>query len=263
MRLQQEFCPTDHGDVYCWQAGSGPALLLLHQASQSAAETKALAPYLADRFRVIGLDYPGHGQSEDPQRELEVADYARVALAVLDRFGVAECHVCGHHSGGVLAMRLAAEHPRRIASAVLAGVGMRNEETVQAVLDTPMTRDLPVDAAGEFLGRTWDVYRRMSAPPTSPQTTFEFFREGLCARTRPYDAHFAFLRWNWNAAAADIRQPALLLYGEHDHFVEQPDELASRIANCRTQRVADAGAFMFYERPAACAEQIAAFLAGL
>lgn len=260
MRIEHAFCDTEHGAVYCWSIGQGPALLLLHQASQTSAETKAVAVKLAASFRVIGFDYPGHGQSEDPDREPAVADYGRAALAVLDHYGAESAHVCGHHSGGVLAIHLAAEYGERIATATVAGVGIRDEETVNTVLTTPMTRDLPVDADGDFLQRTWEVYRRMSAPGVSPQATFEFFREGLCARTRPYDAHFAFLRWDWNAAAAKLDQETLLVYGEHDHFVERPDELAARIKRCRVRTIPDGGAFMFYEQPASCAREIVAFI---
>ena len=259
MHDQRGFCEAGCGDVYWWSVGSGPALLLLHQASQSSAETKAVAELLKNEFRVIGLDYPGHGFSGDPASEPDVADYAESALAVLDHLSIAQAHVCGHHSGGVLAMFLATKHASRVGRVVIAGVGMRYEETVQQVLKTPMTRDLPVDSAGDFLARTWDVYRRMSAPNVTPEKTFEFFREGLCARTRPYDAHFAFLRWDWNDAATSVTQQAMMLYGTHDHFVEDPHKLAERIDGCRVRTI-DAGAFMFYEQPAECAREIAEFL---
>ena len=259
MHDQRGFCATRCGDVYWWSVGSGPAVLLLHQASQSSVETRAVAEHLKHEFRVIGLDYPGHGLSSDPPAEPDVGDYADSALAVLDQLSISQAHVCGHHSGGVLTIYLATEHASRVARAVIAGVGMRHEETVQQVFNTPMTRDLPVDSDGEFLARTWDVYRRMSAPGVTPETTFEFFREGLCARTRPYDAHFAFLRWNWNDVAENVSQPTMMLYGVHDHFVEDPEELAERIDDCRVRTV-DAGAFMFYEQPADCAKEIAEFI---
>ncbi|MEM7500513.1 MAG: alpha/beta hydrolase [Pseudomonadota bacterium] len=258
--MDHRFCATPFGTVYCWSVGSGAPLLLLHQASQSSVEGKALADHLADEFQVIGFDYPGHGWSEDPARELEVEDYAAVALAVLDEFGVDRAHVCGHHSGGILTIKLAADHAERVSTAVISGIGVRSEEIVRAVLDTPMTRDLPVDADGDFLQKTWSVYRRMSSPGLTPEQTYAFFIEGLSARSRPYDAHFAFIRWDWGAAAKRLRQPALLIYGEHDHFVESPEAIAADIQNSETVWVKDGGIFLFYEQPAASALEIRRFI---
>jgi pimeloyl-ACP methyl ester carboxylesterase len=37
------------------------------------------------RLQVLALDLPGHGQSDDPDHELECEEFAEAALAVLDR----------------------------------------------------------------------------------------------------------------------------------------------------------------------------------
>lgn len=261
--MDQRFCETPFGEVYCWMVGEGPPLLLLHQASQSSVEGKALAGHLAGDFKVIGFDYPGHGWSEDPQAELEVEDYAAAALAVLAEFGVDRAHVCGHHSGGILTLKLAADHAERVLTATVSGIGARTEKIVRAVLDTPMTRDLPVDAEGDFLQQTWSVYRRMSSPNLTPEQTYAFFIEGLNARSRPYDAHFAFIRWDWGRAAGRVSQPTLLLFGEHDHFVEAPEAIAADIENSETVWIKDGGIFLFYEQPRACAAELRRFIGDL
>jgi len=260
INTKKAFCTTEFGAVHYWQTGSGPVLLMLHQASQSSAEFHAIAPILANQFTVLALDYPGHGASEDPERELNVADFSTTVVALLDDLGLDQVHVCGHHSGGVLAIHLAVNHADRVDRVIISGVGIRTEEGVRAVLDTPMTRDLPVDADGDFLARTWDVYRRMSSPGVPPELTFDSFIIGLSARTRPFDAHYEILRWDRDAVLARMRKPTLLVHGEFDHFAEEPEKLLTMIADSHFVKIPGGGAFLFYEKPAECAAVISDFI---
>ena len=259
--IEKAYCTTSLGQVHIWSAGEGQVLLLLHQASQSSREFLAAAPHLAEHVRIVAIDYPGHGRSDDPEQEPDVPDYGAAAMAVLDELGIATAHICGHHSGGILAAHLATTYPDRFDRLVISGIGERSEEAIKAVLERPMSRDLPIDANGEFLDKTWHVYRELSSPGTAPSTTFEFFRVSLEARTRPYDAHFAFMRWDRDPAIAAIHKPTLLLCGEHDIFAENPESLLEMIPGSRLAMVPGGGAFLFYEKPAECAAAIIDFLA--
>jgi len=254
------YCTTAFGDVHYWHVGSGPVLLMLHQASQSSAEFAAIAPMLADHYTVLTLDYPGHGQSDDPAHELRVPDFSAAVIAVLNALAIDRAHVCGHHSGGFLAIDLAVNHKDRIGEVILSGVGIRTEENVRAVLERPMTRDLPVDADGEFLARSWDVYRQLSSPGVSAETTFNWFIVGLEARRRPFDAHFAVLRWDRDPVLQQLRKRTLLICGEFDSFAEAPEELLDVVPDSRFVRIPGGGAFLFYEKPAECAQAILEFL---
>ncbi len=262
-KTTKSFCRTVFGDVFYWTIGSGPPLLLLHQASQSSVECQKLAASLKDRFTVISLDYPGHGVSDDPPHELGVPEFCSAIIAVLDELDIESTHIGGHHSGGILAIYLALNHADRVLSIALSGIGVRTEESVRAVLDTPMTRDIPVDDAGDFISRTWSVYRRMSAPGIEASKTFEFFMVGLAARLRPFDAHFAVLEWDWSQMLRDITKPTLLVVGEFDYFAETPDLLLEQIDSSKMVVVPGGGAFLFYEKPAECAAAITAFIRGI
>ncbi len=263
MIRHKAFCSTRFGQVYYWTLGDGPPLLLLHQASQSSDECLALAAQLSNRFRIISLDYPGHGCSDDPEEEPGIEVFAEVSIAVLDALGVDRVHVGGHHSGGLLSLYLAVEHASRISSATLSGIGIRSERGVRAVLERPMTRDIELDASGRFVRKTWQTYRRLSSPETPLDVTWQFFIVGLAARSRPFDAHFAMLRWQRDAYPARVSQPVLLLCGEHDEFAERPEELAEQMASCRVVEIPDGGAFLFYEQPERCAAEITRFIMGL
>ena len=263
MKLRKAFCPTANGQLYYWVAGSGPPILLLHQAAQSSTETITLAKELADEFTVIGFDYPGHGNSDDPETEPGVPEFTDSAIAVLNELDVAEAHVCGHHSGGIVALNLGAARSDRVLSVTISGIGIHTDEGVRAILERPMSRDLPIDTDGLFLSRSWNVYRELSAPGTEPATTFNFFLEGLKARTRPYDAHYSVLRWDRSLAEQSLDKPTLLLCGEHDSFAEHPEQFADQIQGSRLVHIEGGGAFLFYEKPVECATQIKNFIDSL
>lgn len=259
MNSRKAFCETDQGDIYYWTLGSGPPVLLLHQATQSSAEFKGIAPLLAARHQVIAFDYLGHGFSDSADHELSVPEFCDGAIAVLDAVGAKQVHLVGHHSGGILATQLAVDHAERVSKLVTSGLGIHTDAIVQAFFATPMTRDLPVDADGDFLKKTWDVYRRMSSPGLPPEKSFEFFIVGLIARTRPYDAHYEFMRWDRDEAMRQVRQPTLMICGEHDDFVEDPQTLTELVGDSRYVSVPGGGAFLFYEQPEACAELLLEF----
>ncbi len=260
MRIKKSFCATEFGDVYCWQTGSGPVLLLLHQASQSSEEYAAIAPHLAERYTVLAIDYPGHGRSDDPDVELSVQDFSSVVIEVLDELGLDRVHVCGHHSGAVLAIDLAVNHSKRIDKVILSGIGIRTETAVRAILDTPMTRDLPIDPDGDYLAKTWNVYRRMSSPGVSPEVTFKSFIVGLEARRRPFDAHIAVLKWDRDPLLEHIDKPTLIMCGEFDHFAEKPEKLLELIGDSQITYIRGGGPFLFHEKPRECASAIIGFL---
>jgi pimeloyl-ACP methyl ester carboxylesterase len=109
--------------VFYREAGdpSKPTIGLLHGFPSSSYQFHDLIPLLADRFRVIALDYPGMGYSEAPDPTVLRPTFDDVARAV-DTF-LAQC-VPGplilymHDIGGPIGMRIATAHPERIAGLI-------------------------------------------------------------------------------------------------------------------------------------------------
>src|ERR1700694_1025495 len=63
------------------EAGTGPALALLHSAMLSSKEWEPIVEGLADRFRVVLPDLPLHGDSEDRPRHPYTPDWFADVLA--------------------------------------------------------------------------------------------------------------------------------------------------------------------------------------
>jgi pimeloyl-ACP methyl ester carboxylesterase len=257
--LRRQYCSTDFGQVHYWTLGQGPALVLIHQSAQSSAEYAAMAPLLSDRYRVICIDLPGHGQSDTPDRELTCDEYADAVIAVMNDQRIAVAHTVGHHGGGVVAFNLCLRYPQRIDRVIASGVARGEDFDLDEALNMPMSRDLPMDSDGEFLEKTWAIYRDMSAPDTPPEVTFQPFLVSLQNRLRKYDMHYAIYRWDWPRYIDEFDKAVLLLEGVHDGFAGEVEALHARMPTSSYARV-PGGAWLFYEKPAECATVIGEFL---
>lgn len=98
--------------------GQGRPIVLLHGLFGWADNLNGIARALSDRYRVISIDLPGHGESEacEPLTLPAMADSIRNTLAAL---AVEEFALVGHSLGGKVGMQLAGLEPRLTAMVVL------------------------------------------------------------------------------------------------------------------------------------------------
>lgn len=93
--------------------GRGAPLVLLHGVGLSRRAWDPVLPALADRFDVIAVDLPGHGDSPPFPAEVEPSPAAQAAAVagLLDELGVAGPHLAGNSLGGWVALELAGIRP--------------------------------------------------------------------------------------------------------------------------------------------------------
>jgi pimeloyl-ACP methyl ester carboxylesterase len=96
-------------------AGAGEPVVLLHAASGTSAQWRALTGALLARggLRVLAVDLQGYGGSApwDPRQEMRLEDEFAPLRAVLDHAGGGPAHLVGHSYGGMLALRFALADP--------------------------------------------------------------------------------------------------------------------------------------------------------
>jgi 2-hydroxy-6-oxonona-2,4-dienedioate hydrolase len=102
--------------------GRGPAVVLLHGASESAAIWAPLFTELR-HFRLLAVDLPGHGLSDPVAfRRGQVREHARALIEdILDALGLDEVPVIGHSLGGMFALWHVAAGAGRISAVVAIG----------------------------------------------------------------------------------------------------------------------------------------------
>ncbi|BBG05488.1 MULTISPECIES: alpha/beta fold hydrolase [Pseudonocardia] len=101
------------------EAGEGEPLVLMHgTGGHLEAYAHNIVP-LAERFRVIAYEYPGHGYTTHTTRDLELPDYVAHLDGLLDALGVDRANLSGESLGGWVALKYAAAHPDRVRRIVL------------------------------------------------------------------------------------------------------------------------------------------------
>ncbi|WP_245672418.1 alpha/beta fold hydrolase [Nocardia anaemiae] len=255
-------------DIFYSEAGSGPAVVLLHGGGPGA---NGLSNYvrnvetLAERFRVIVPDLPGYGQSSKFVDQSDPFGYlARMIGGLLDELGIASAHLVGNSYGGAAALRLAIERPEKVDRLVLMGPG-----------GVGTTRALPTDGLNELLN-----YYRGSGP--SREKIIRFIREylvfdGSAVPDELIEKRFQAsiepqvvaepplrrpsgplaLRTLWrmdftrDSRLREVTHPTLVIWGAADK-VNRPQGarmLAEAMPNCDVYMAANTGHWVQWERP--------------
>ncbi len=97
---------------------SAPPLLLLHGITSHAGTWQWFVPELAERFRVLRLDFRGHGESDRAPGQYTSSGYVGDAVAVCEAVG-SPVIVMGHSLGGATAAALAQRHASLLRAAVM------------------------------------------------------------------------------------------------------------------------------------------------
>ncbi|MCP5070394.1 MAG: alpha/beta hydrolase [bacterium] len=98
----------------------GEPLVLMHGYTGYWKDFEGQIPALAQRRRVLVPDLPGHGASARlPVGQYRLDRMAELMAEWLVAANAVPCHLLGHSMGGMLTLRIALEHPDRVASLVL------------------------------------------------------------------------------------------------------------------------------------------------
>lgn len=158
-------------------------VVLLHQTPRSWDEYRDVLPLLAARgLRAAAVDTPGFGAS-DPPPQVSVAAWAdgvEVALDALraDAGAGRPLVLVGHHTGGVVAVEVAARRGAAVSGLVLSSTPL----TDAAFRSAPAhgVDDVEVDGSGAHLRALWDGRARFY-PAGRPDLLERFVRDALTA----------------------------------------------------------------------------------
>jgi pimeloyl-ACP methyl ester carboxylesterase len=120
-RLSFSTLATRSGRISVLSAGEGPDVLLcLHGLGGTKASFLPTVAALADRYRVVAMDFPGFGESDKPIGAPYNAEwFARTAFDTLDSLGVDSAHLVGNSMGGRVALEAGLVDRDRVRGLVL------------------------------------------------------------------------------------------------------------------------------------------------
>lgn len=87
--------------------GEGKEVLVLHGWGANIKTCASITNQLSNHFKVIALDFPGFGESQEPQSVWGTAEYAELVRQFLDALGIRRPVLIGHSFGGRVIIYLA------------------------------------------------------------------------------------------------------------------------------------------------------------
>ncbi|QBR01932.1 alpha/beta fold hydrolase [Paraburkholderia pallida] len=97
-----------------FDAGSGPAVVLLHGFPETNYAWRYQIPVLAQQYRVIAPDLRGYGETDKPASGYDKRNMAQDLVALLDHLAIDKIALVGHDRGARVATRFAKDHAARL-----------------------------------------------------------------------------------------------------------------------------------------------------
>ncbi len=271
--LGESYVEVDDGLTLCYQEfGTGDeTILVLPGLGTSIDFWQFNLPTWALHHRVLAVDLPGFGKSDKPDVDYDLLWICQTIVAFMDARDVERATIVGGSMGGHLALLMAAYYPERVDRLVLMGaVGVWPRPGV--ILDLAFRLLWHDFLVSDFLRGAWpQIYPKLFVH-TNPATD-QIFRYQMAvranrARYRPIGrAASRALRSIFYHSLRDrlheIRQPVLLLWGEHDrvHGVKIARFMEQRLPDARLVILPDAGHEAMFDRPDAFNAAVLHFIA--
>jgi pimeloyl-ACP methyl ester carboxylesterase len=101
------------------EAGHGaPPILLVHGWCENAGQMRPLLEHFRRARRVVSVDLRGHGESDVPESDCSLAQFADDLAWMAGELGVHKPVVVGHSMGGAVVLELASRSPDVTAAVV-------------------------------------------------------------------------------------------------------------------------------------------------
>jgi abhydrolase domain-containing protein 6 len=208
-----------------WQGGSedsAETVVMIHGYSSEKTVWMRFARHFTDRYRVLIIDLPGHGETAfDPALKYDSVSQGERVLQAMDALGIGSAHIIGNSMGGFISAQIALHHPERVRSAILidaAGVVAPNTSDMER-MRAQGRNPFEMSTRAEF-----DTFyaMTMAQPPWLPRMILDYMADDYIARREPlarifHDFHDVDML---DARLSEFSVPVLLLWGERDRLLD-------------------------------------------
>ena len=212
--------------------GAGEPIVLVHGFGSNKqvnwVNPSWVATLTAAKRRVIALDNRGHGASSklyDPAA-YEMALMADDVRALLDHLGIERADVMGYSMGARITAFLCLNHPARVRSAILGGLGVNLIAGHSGSLAQIIVAALEASSLADITHPVGRAFRSFAE-----QTKSDLKALAACMR-RPRQSLS-------RAQVAGIRAPTLVAVGTNDEVAGSAQELAALIPGARALDIPD------------------------
>lgn len=189
--------------------GAGPPVLCLHSIAHGSRDFEALGERLRAHYRVIALDWPGHGASDADAVPASATRYAELLAGLVEALALREIVLLGNSIGGAAALAYTAAHPGNVRALVLVDSGGLVSVSAGArLLTSVMASFFAAGARGaRWFPWAFALYYRAVLPGAPARA----HRERIVAAARESAATLAQAWASFGTPAADLRSAAAAL----------------------------------------------------
>jgi pimeloyl-ACP methyl ester carboxylesterase len=254
---QSKFAKFEGSRVHYVNYGKGrDAIVLIHGWTMNADNWRDQIQAFAERYRVVAIDLPGHGQSDKPKLTYSMDYFARAVEAVMRDAKVKRGVFVGHSMGTPIARQFYRKYPEKTLGIVIVD-GLLRSLADKAMMDAmingfrgPTYRD----TVGQMLGSMYgpilpaEARERIKAATTStPQYVLVSAMEGMADPSI------------WGADKINV--PVLAIMAKNPFFGPDLETLFRDIApNLEFHMWEGVGHFLMMDRPKDFNELVLKFL---
>lgn len=250
---------------YSW--GQGPPLVFIHGLADDALSFVPTIYYLREHFRCIAYDLPkGRGDGAN-MRRYRHEQLCEDLLALLDHLALSRTYVYGSSFGSTIAIRAMATAPDRFARGVYqGGFAHRNLSPGERFL-TSIGRLLPGTMRYFPFKKAILIHQYSASFRHTDPELWDYFVERYCEQPMAalaYRGHM-LVGLDLRPLLPRIRQPVLLVCGEHDPLVDRncEEELERGLPNPTRVTIRGCGHHPYFSHPDVLAELVYRFLTPL
>lgn len=192
--VKRNFIDLEHGQLHLRVAGqvsNKPSIVCLHMMPKSGRSFAQLMPHLAIDRLVIAPDYPGYGESAPllDEDNPSISDYAYAVAKVLDHYALSKVDLIGYHTGSMVALQLAHQHPEVIRRVINISAPIFTNQEVSSF--KKYYSPVELDEAGTRFSSMWARIMKYRGSGMTLEMAAQSFAENLRAGERYEDGHYA------------------------------------------------------------------------
>lgn len=201
----------------------GETIVMIHGFGASKDNWLRFARHFTAHYRVIALDLPGFGDSDQPNGSYDVGTQAERLEFFVKALELGKIHLVGNSMGGHIAGIFAARYPQQVSSLALfatGGITAPNKSELFRLIESGQPNPLVVRNAEDYQRMLEFVF---VVPPALPGSVKAWLAERSVANQAHYDDVFHQLRERYIPLEPElprIEAPTLLLWGDRDRVLD-------------------------------------------
>ncbi len=196
-----------------------PVVVLIHGLGLTRGCTwGAIAPVLAQEFRVLSYDLCGHGETVLPVVTPSLTLLSEQVIALLDELAIAQAALVGFSLGGMINRRVVMDHPARVTGLGIVNSPHARGEEAQARVEA-QARDAGAGGPGATVDAALERWLTPEFRAGQAERVAQIRAVVMTNEPKNYAAHRVVLAEGVTdliRPVPPIDKPALIMTGAHD-----------------------------------------------